>query len=290
MEDERFLKAYDLINKSLVELKMDRTYNSIGSNVFFQFGKEKEIIFKNGRKDVKKEWNIWIGITSWRITKNDEFIVGSGDSPKMMQAGIEDLLGLRFQSFLFLSQFLDAEFNFENGYQITTFFNWMEENQWTIFLPNNSEIYVDCPSKKEIENVQNIASQFQIKENYEELISPVQGKVIHEISYDKKTMPIFCFEDKFSIDLKTCAWRLEKDNRYVVGCRDDDFEKADSELLQLVGKKLQRIDIANSMMDARFQFEDGFTLKTFSCCHIKEQWKIYKGKELVFSGVLPHLT
>ena len=32
------------------------------------------------------------------------------------------LLGKRFRSLSFLSQFLDAEFNFENGYQITTFF------------------------------------------------------------------------------------------------------------------------------------------------------------------------
>ena len=290
MEDENFSKAYELINTLLVNEKMDRTFNSIGSHVFFEFGKEKIVEFKNKRKFIEKEWSIWIGITSWRITKNNEFIVGSGDSPKMIQAGIKDLLGLRFQSFLSLSQFLDAEFNFEKGYRITTFFNWMEEDQWTVFLADGSSINIDCSSEKEIENVQNIASQFQIKEKYEELISPVQGKVVHEISYDKNTMPILCFEDNFSIHLESCAWRLEKDNHYVIGCLDDYFEKTESGLLQLIEKKLKRIDIANSMMDTRLQFEGGLVLKTFSCVHVKEQWKIWKGKELVFSGVLPHLA
>lgn len=290
MEDEKFLKSYELINTSLVNVKMDRTYNSIGSNVFFQFGKEKEVIFKNGRKRIKKEWNVWIGDASWRISKNSEYIVGSGDSPKTIQSGIEKLFGQRFQSLYYISQFLDAEFIFENGFQITTFFNWMEENQWTAFLPNDSEIFVDCSSQEKIANVQNIASQFQLQENYKELSTPVQGKVVHEIDYDQNTMPILCFYDEFSFHLKTCAWRLEKDNHYVIGCLDDDLEKKENGLRQLIGKKLKRLDIANSMMDARLEFEGGFTLKTFSCCHVKDQWKIFKGEDLIYTAQLPHLS
>jgi len=290
MESEKFLKSYELINKSLANQIMDRTFNSIGSNIFFEFGEKKEIINKEGRKHIRKEWSIWIGDVSWRITKNDEYITGSGDSREIMQPGIEDLLGLRFQSLLFLSRFLDAEFIFENGYRIETFFNWMEENQWTVFLADGSNIGVDCSSEKEILNVQNIARQFQIQEDYKELSTPVQGKVVQGISYDQCTMPILNFEDDFSIYLESCAWRLEKDDHYIIGCLDDNLEKTESALRQLIGNKLQRLDIANSMMDARLQFEGAFVLKTFSCCHIKDQWKINKGKDCIFTAMLPNLS
>ncbi len=289
MEDKHFLRTYNLINESLVHLEMNRTFNSIGSNVFFEFGKEKEIIHKNGKKQLKKEWSIWISLASWRITKNNKYVVSSGDSPKIIQSSIQKLLGKHFQSLSFLSQFLDAEFNFEDGYQITTFFNWMEEDQWTIFLPDDSNIGVDCSSEAALKNVQDTASRLCIKEQYEKLNTPIQEGVINEVTFNEKNLPVFYFKDNFSLSLESCAWRLEKDSLYVIGCLDEDLKKMKGELLPLIGKKLKQIDIANPMMDARIQFEDGFVLKTFSCCHIEEQWKIYKEKKLVFDASIPLL-
>lgn len=265
---------------------MDRTFNSIGSHVFFEFGKEKKVEFIKGKKVIEKEWSIWLSHASWRIIKNNEYIVGSGDSSKSIQSSIQKLLGNRFRSLSFLSQFLDAEFKFEDGYQITTFFNWMEEDQWIIFLPDDTNVVVDCSSETALKKVQSIASECQIIESYKKLNIPFQEGVISEITYNEKDLPIFHFQENFSLSLEACAWRLEKTNNYVIGCLDDNFR---NKLPLLIGKKLKQIDIANSMMDARFQFEDGFTLKTFSCCHIEEQWKILRGKELVFSAKISFL-
>ena len=207
MEDKDFLHIYSLINESLVHLVMDRTFNSIGSNVFFEFGKEKEVIHKNGKKQLKKEWSIWISLASWRISKNNRYIVGSGDSQKIIQSRIQTLLGKRFQSLLFLSQFLDAEFNFEDGYQITTFFNWMEEDQWTIFLPDDSNIGVDCSNQTALKNVQCTASHLCIRDHYVKLCTPIEGGVVHKITFNKKNLPVFHFKEKLLAKLR--IWRME---------------------------------------------------------------------------------
>jgi hypothetical protein len=115
VDHNQFLEACNLLNTSLINQVMDRTYNSVGSNIFFEFGKQKEILLQNGKKRLQKEWCIWLSWTSWRITQHGQYIVGSGESLEVnIQAYLEKLLGKRFQSFQFLSQFLDVEFNFED--------------------------------------------------------------------------------------------------------------------------------------------------------------------------------
>ncbi len=122
---------------------MDRTYNSIGSNIFFEFGEEKEYVFPNGKKSVQKEWCIWLSWTSWRITRHSRYITGSDESPEIsIQSFLDKLMGKQLQSLLFISQFLDIEINFQDGYKIDTFFNYSFENQWLIFLPNDFEIVI----------------------------------------------------------------------------------------------------------------------------------------------------
>ena len=121
-ENNEILHAWKLIETNLIHLKMDRTFNSFGSNVFFQFKKEKKVEDIKGKKVVEKEWLLWIGLASWRINKSNKSIDRSGDSPPIIQSIIQSLLSKRFQSLCFLSQFLYAEFNFEDGYQITIFF------------------------------------------------------------------------------------------------------------------------------------------------------------------------
>lgn len=289
MEDEYFLHRYNLINKSLANLEVNKTFSSIGSNIFFEFGKERTIIHKNGRKQIKKEWSIWIGLASWRITKHNKYIVGSGDSSKAIEFNIQKLLGRRFQSLVFLSQFLDAEFNFEGGYQITTFFNWMEEDQWTVFFPDSGNIGVDCSSMAALKNVQSTAHQFYISANYEKLDTPIDKERINKITFNEKQLPVFHFKENYYLNLESCTWRLEKSGVYVMGCLDEDLEKTKMKLLSLIGKKLEKIDVANPMMDSRIQFEDGLVLKLFSCCHTEKQWGIHKEKKPVFSAGIPLL-
>lgn len=289
MENKELLHACQLIDTDLVNLKMDRTFNSIGSNVFFQFGKEIKIEVIKGKKVIEKEWSLWLSLASWRINKGNTYIVGSGDAPKTIQSNIQLLLGKRFQSFRFISQFLDAEFNFEDGYQITTFFNWLEEDQWSLLLPDDSYIGVDCSSAEAIKNVQAMSKYFKIEENYEKVDSPFQATSVTNIAFNERNMPIIHFENDSSIHLEACAWRLEKKGNYLVGCLDDDQKKIQDELTHLIGKKLHQIDLASAMMDARFQFEGGFVLKTFSCCSVTNQWKICVNKEPIFYAKIPLL-
>lgn len=284
MNNKQFLQACDLIKKNLVNEVMDRTFNSIGSNVFFQFGKGKEIISRNGRTIIEKEWSIRAGNASWRISKKSEYVTGSGDSPQIIQFGIQKLLGKRFQSFQFLSQFLDVEFNFEDGYQITTFFNWLMEDQWTVCLPNDLGIGIDCSTYEKIKQIQALAKHIPIIETYKKLDFLPPNITVTKIAYNEYDLPIFHFENGNSLHLEICTWRLEKHNDYLIGYLDEDKNQIRDRLSELVGKKLKQIDIANPMMDARFQFEDDYVLKTFTCCRAVKQWKICKQNELIFSA------
>ena len=135
MNKKEFVKSLKLLQSDLVKLSVNTAFNSIGSNVFFEFGQEIEKNVSNGKKELRKEWVIWISMASWRMTRHGKYIGGSGDDRGLIEGNIQRLLGKHFQSIHILSQFLDVEFNFEDGYQLTTFFNWREEDQWTIFLP-----------------------------------------------------------------------------------------------------------------------------------------------------------
>ncbi len=272
MDAKDFSQGCDLINKNLVNLEVNRAFNSIGSNIFFEFGKEKEVFFKNGKKSIQKEWSIWIGNSSWRMSEKGKYVVGSGDSPQTIQTNIQKLLGKRFKSFCFFSQFLDVEFDFENECRLTTFFNWREEDQWTVFLPDRTNIGADCASLEEIKNIQSIASGISIIKNYKKL--DFKESVLSEIFYDQHLQPNFRFENDFFINLENCTWRLEKDEDYLVGYLDRDQEEVKYKMSGLIGKKLKQIDVLNPMMDARFQFENQYVLKTFSCCQRVNQWNI----------------
>lgn len=267
---------------------MDRTYNSVGSNIFFEFGKQKEILLQNGKKRLQKEWCIWLSWTSWRITQHGQYIVGSGESLEVnIQAYLEKLLGKRFQSFQFLSQFLDVEFNFEDGYQISTFFNRVNEDQWLIFLPNKTEIIIDCSSEKAIESVQTLSSQVKIKNKYKELELPFLNAEVKEILFEKNELSKIICTNEFSFDLGLSAWRLQKNDRYQIGRKDYYFDslegkskEIEDKLLDLIGEKIKRISIDSSGMDVRLEFGDGYIFEIFT--HSKaELWKIHSKNEVI---------
>ena len=281
MNSKHFLRACEFISSNLIKFDVNHVFNSIGSHIFLEFGKQKKIVWKNGSESTQSEWSIWIGNASWRVSKNGKYVAGSGDSPELMESSIQMLLGKYFRSFQFLSSFLDVEFNFEDGYQVTTFFNWCADNQWTVFLSDQTNIRVDCLSHEDIKRVQNLAKHCSIMENYKKLDLLHQAGVITEITYDQMPQPTFHFENEFSIKLLNCAWRLEKDGDYLVGCVDED-QNTTNIFSGLIGKKIKQIDIANSSMDARFQFENQYTLKTFTCARRISQWTIFLKSTPIF--------
>ena len=291
MDHKYFLQAYTLINTSLVNQVMDRTYNSVGSNVFFEFGKQQEIVFQNGRRSLRKEWCIWLSWTSWRISQHNKYIVGSGENIQInIQTYLEQLLGKRFQSAKILSQFLDVEFSFEDGYKITTFFNRITEDQWLVFFPDRTEIVIDCSSDKEIQSIQDLSKQVEIKNRYEIVDFLVLNTEVQQVLFSEQELSRLICTDDFVIDLGSSAWRLEKDNEYVVGRLDHYFgdvegdrTKIRNKLLSLVGKKMKCLSIDASRMDGQLEFDDGYVLEIFT--HVKTgPWKIYRRKGVVFSA------
>jgi hypothetical protein len=193
-----FLQAYNLLNTGLVNQVMDRTYNSVGSNVFFEFGRQKEVVFQNGKKHLQKEWCIWLSWTSWRILQYNRYVIGSAESPEIsIQPYIERLLGKRLLSFRFLSPFLDIEVVFEDGYQITTFFNYIEENQWLVFLPNATELVVDCSSQEAIESIQHLSEQVKIESQYKELNLPLLDVKVKEVLFNDNEVSQLIFTNSF---------------------------------------------------------------------------------------------
>lgn len=293
MDHNQFLESYHLLNTSLINQVMNRTYHSVGSNIFFEFGKQKEVVLQNGRKRFRREWSIWLSWTSWRIAQHNKYVIGSGENSEVnIQAHLDRLLGKRILSFRFLSQFLDLEINFEDGYKVTTFFNRIEENQWIIFLSNNTEIVIDCSSEKAIECIQNISKWVAIENKYQKLDFLFLDAEVKEFLFgENELLKIICTEGVV-IDLGLLAWRLEKHNQYQLGRKDYYFlsiegqnKEIQGKLLNLVGKKLRCIGTDRSGMDVRLEFEDGYILEIFT--HARTHpWRIfYKGEVLLCANV-----
>jgi len=270
---------------------MDRTFNSVGSNVFFEFGKQEEFVFPNGKKGIQKEWSIWLSWTSWRISKYNKYIIGSGENLEInIQPYLEKLLGKRFQSFRFLSQFLDVEFNFEDGYQISTFFNRITEDQWLIFLPNNSEMVIDCSTKEAIKSLQSLSKQININDPFTKVNLSILGEKVDEISYNEDKVSKLILSNDFLVDLGKAAWRLTKNDEYYLGrldyyfgCREEREKDLRNIISDLIGKSLKNVSIDASGMDVRLEFEDGYIFEIFTHSKV-EPWKIYNKNEIVLQA------
>jgi len=281
MNKKEIFKCVKAMNKDLIKQSINRAFTSMCSNVFFEFGNKIEINLPNNKKDFRKEWIIWISHASWRITKGEKYIIGSNDDHEMIQSELQNLLNVRLISFQFISQFLDIEFCFEEDYKITTFFNWTEENQWTIFLPDGSNIGIDCSSNEEIRDIIKLSKSFNIKDNYNQIQLPINGLSVIEINFNEENETLIHFESEFFLFLKTCAWRLEREENYLIG----NLDKNPYHFLKMLkGKRIRQVKIANELKDAEFQFEDGYILKTFSCIRYSDQWKIKSSERDIFSN------
>jgi hypothetical protein len=289
------------LKQHLIHQEVNNVLNSIGSNVFFRFGKDIECISPKGRKSLHKEWTIWISDASWRITHNEKYVAGSADDPKIMQQGIERFLGKKFLSLEFVSQLLDVVFHFEDGYKITTFLDWNGDHQWSIFLPNKNVFILECLKEEPEmrtefdgeatqEPIGILLSQLDVKENYQKLQFPWKEVCIKRIIIDDGKL-IFVCENQFVFGTDSSVWRLEKGNKYYAGWGDllfEDKEKVVKDVQKLVGQKIRQIETANFMMDTKVLIGDEYVLKTFSCWREENQWNIYSSPtKTAFSSSIP---
>jgi len=291
VDHKKFLQICELLHTGLTNQVMDRTYNSVGSNIFFEFGKQKEIIFPNGKIRLQKEWCIWLSGTSWRISQHNKYVIGSGESHEIkIQPYLEKLLGKRLLSFSFSSQFLDIEINFEDGFQVTTFFNQIEENQWLIFLPNKTELIIDCSSAIAIESVQHLSKQIEIESRYKKIDRSFLNAEVEKVLFKENEISKLICSNGISIDLGSSAWRLEKSNQYCIGRKDyyfgstgEQVKEHKDKLLGLIGKKIKHMSLDSSGMDGRIGFEDNYILEIFT--HSKtDSWKICQNENVVLGA------
>jgi hypothetical protein len=265
---------------------MDRTFNSTGSNVFFEFGEQKEYVFPNGKKGVQKEWSIWLSWTSWRITHYNRYITGSNENPEIsIQSFLNELLGSRFQSLIFISQFLDIELNFDNGYQINTFFNYSAENQWLVFFPDDFEIVVDCSTKESIKFLQSLSKQINIKDRFIQKDLLIIEEKVNEISYSEGEILEMIMSNGFHIDLGGSAWRLVKGDEYCLGrldyyfgCKEGREKELRNTVSYLIGKHLKGVSVDSSGMDMRLAFEGGYVFEIFTHART-DPWRVSHGED-----------
>ncbi len=282
VDHNNFVQTYEILIKNLINQVMDRTFNSVGSNIFLEFGEQKEKILSNGRKRLQKEWCIWLSGTSWKLSHFDKYVIGSGESSEIsIQSYIEKILGRKLLSLQFVSQFLDIELIFDDGYRIVTFFNQIEENQWVIFFPDQSTLLVDCSSKEAIQSVEALSKKIRINDRNNSVFYESNNSIVNEIIYNNDKLSKLIFSDGLTFEFGLSAWRLKKNDQYIMGRKDYYFSciKGNCESLRqilsgLIGKKLKKISTDSSKMDGILEFDHGYVLEMFT--HAKtDPWKIY---------------
>ncbi len=70
------------------------------------------------------------------------------------------------------------------------------------------------------------------------------------------------------------AWRLTKDNLYVVGSSDlQDNIKTD--IKKLLSQNITQFQFTSRYIDFQILFEDGYQIKYFFCCQRRNQWTLF---------------
>jgi len=275
------------VNNTLRGKRVVGALNSIGSNVFVNLGQYFTHSLRDGSKMELSEQSIWLGNTTWRLSRENVYIVGSADVREEIQMGIGQLCGMTFEGYSFLSKILEIEFRFSGGFKLTTFTDWKENNQWTVFFQDNPESNDPIPcfcvdfDDKCLSEIQDLDQKIKIDNAFhqiheirtEEKVSSIRGNSFHDIKI------FFCPEEFLS--LEACHFRLERDGNYLFGQLDfEDIDSMQSSLKVLIGNRLKTVEV-NVDLDAKFTFENGYQLSVFTCKKAPIQWRFVKdGKEL----------
>ncbi len=291
MDFNKFILELKNINFALPDKKVEKAWHSIGGNIFFDFGDIlSTYINRRGETRSLWEWGIHIGNSAWRLTKDKRFLVGSESYVEDIEKKIQGLLSKKFVSIEIVSQFLDLEINFEEGYQIQTFFFWEADDQWWLAVPNkasspphNEYLSVDCETPEQIRDVLELSLRLPSRDNYEPLTDVLDGKLIKRIFLEKDRIFMTC-EDRWYFAIDMWRWRLEKGGGYELGSfrADSSDEELAKRLQVLVGERIKRVDAANDKNDLRIQIGDHYVLKTFTSSEW-DHWFIDSKKDTILS-------
>lgn len=305
MERNHFLASLEWINRDLNQRQVNRACKSLGWNIFFEFGKNVDILCPNGKTRQQKEWKIWIAHASWRIMKDQKYYLGSmtpsalkksnnyfinqslietsekreENSEINLQESMQILLGKQFQSVNMVSSYLDAEFHFEGGYTITTFFNMPDKIQWAVYLPDRTVVSVDCSTKESINDMQNLSKNLEIKAKYKKTDIACSTNIKSIVFQGDGSFSIVA-SDNLVLETGESAWRISKKGDYIIGQLDYFYEYKEKEerkyremVSQLVGKRMKSVETDGSGMDMRLQLDDETILELFTTASSK-QWRL----------------
>jgi hypothetical protein len=285
-EVEKFIETFQFFNKKVPPEPIKRSYISVGSNFFIKFGEALDTKLPNGRPYKKSPWAIWIGSNvDWRLSQNGKFIVGSCHSYDKMNAEVQRLVGKKYLSSSIISQFMDIEFVFEGGYVLTSFLSILLREQWILFCKNNNTAGVKAETLDEVKQINQLSTHFDIQNLFKEISLPIDQKSVTHFSLEKKELYLF-FESNLTLCLDWCSWRIEKNDEYCIGAGEfslDEYPDIHQYLDEIKEKKLVKSSVADPFQDARFEFENGYVIKTFFCFKSSAPWKILKGnKEYIY--------
>ena len=127
-------------------------------------------------------------------------------------------------------------------------------------MPNDSEIVIDCSTKKSIKSLQFLSKQINIHYRFTKVNLSILGEKVDGISYDEGKVSKLILSNDFLVDLGTAAWRLAKNDEYYLGRLDYYFgckEEQETELRNmvsgLIGKSLKDMSVDASGMDVRLE-------------------------------------
>jgi len=105
---------------------------------------------------------------------------------------------------------MDIQFEFEDGYQLTSFLNVLIEEQWILFCSNGNTLGLNAETIDEVKEIQKLSDQFVIKNFFQDISLPIDQKKISSFSIKESAELYLNFEEKLSLHLNDCEWRLEK--------------------------------------------------------------------------------
>lgn len=282
MNKEALANMIELMKERLHGKHVRKIYNSIGSNLFLKIGYYIEL---PGSKERREEWVFWMNFNAWRITKNNAYIVGSGDDRDDIKIGIEQLLNRSVKGFHFTSDFLDLQIDFDGGYQLNSFLHCFEEDQWTIFMPNSEDLSLEVQSWGNLKIIQKIGKEFAVSQGYKPIETHLENPIIKTFDINEHNELRIVLGNDDILYLIYPIWRMELNHEFVLGCFHDEQTNAEEILSKLIGKEIRQISVANGFMDAQFLIGDDIVLRTFACIRSDHQWEIYNKDDEVLFGV-----
>lgn len=283
-----FVSRFTSICQELSGKEVNEVRQSRDSRVFLGFGEDYTEIWPKGYVYKRRGRAIWIDSTSWRLTCNGNYIVGSGDENDAIHGSILKMMGRRFLSMKVASHLMDLQFQFDEGYVINSFSDVFDSTPWTLFYFNEN-LSFDTDTEEKRKEVYALAKAFDIPNIFMPLRTDVDGLTIKKVELLDTGRVIFHIRRDLALILDMWVWRLLKNGEWITGCsvgwwdQEKDCFVSDDEqikrcLNELEGKVIKRVEVANNMLDARFYIGDEYVLETFVCCKGEmKRWGIYPG-------------